>query len=80
MAFLLGWEIGFFSTREVFSRVSAKNKKIGCFFGVFWCFFLFLGGVFVLLVFFVLFSRVSAKNFFGFFFRRWHEQNREFPL
>ena len=61
-----------------------------CFFGVFCCFFggvfvvffgvilLFLGGVFVLLFLFVF--RVLARFFFGLFFPRGREQNREFPL
>ena len=78
MAFLLGWEIGFFfDARGFFSRVSA-GKKIGVFLVFFLVFLVFFGGACVLFgVFFVFRALAGGKLFF---FRRWHEQNREFPL
>ena len=73
MEFLLRWEMRLFFLREsFFCSARQREKKIGVFV------FVFLGCVLCFLVFFC-FSRVSAK-FFWFFFRRWHEQNREFPL
>ena len=61
----------FFLTREDFF---ARQRD---FFLFVWCFGCFLG---VLLCFLVLFLFLfSQKNLCG-FFRRWHEQNREFPL
>ena len=78
MAFLLGWEIGFFFDARGFFFARQRGEKIGVFlvfFGCFWCFF---GGVCVLFgVFFVFRALAGGKLVF---FRRWHEQNREFPL
>ena len=73
ISFWLGWEMIFF-LRERFNF--ARQREI-LFFGVFWCFLFW--GVFVLFGVFFVFSRVSAKKK-NVFFRRWHEQNREFPL
>ena len=66
MAFRVTWEIGsFFDARGSFSRISAK-KKFDVFLAVL-VFLLFFGGVFVLLVFFCLFSARSAKKILVFF-------------
>ena len=85
MSLSVTWEIVFFYARGFFfarQREKQKTKKWSFFLGFFLCFFLcfvvFLGR-FVLLVFFVVF-RASARRNFELFFRRWHEQNREFPL
>ena len=51
-----------------FSRVSAKII-FWCFFGVFWCFLVFWGGVFVLLVFLFVF-RALARNCYWVYFSR----------
>ena len=57
------------------------DKEMIIFFGVFFVFLCFGGGVFVLLgFFFVCFSRVSANFFLGLFFSRWRKQSREFLL
>ena len=74
------WEIGFFvDARGYFSRVSAKFFCLFVFLFFFWCFCCFLG-VFLCFLFFVFVFRALARIFFCFFFRRRHEQNREFPL
>ena len=73
MAFFAGMGNRFIFLRERFlSRISAKKNRV--FFPFLFLFLLFFGGVFVLFgVFFFVFL-------IWFFFRRWHEQNREFPL
>ena len=68
----------FFDARGFFSRVSA-NIFFLVFFLRFLVFLLFFGGVFCVFWCFFVF-RALARNFFWVFFRRRHEQNREFPL
>ena len=65
MAFWPGLEIGFFLTREVFFRADARILFLvfsWCFFGVFCCFLLFFGGVFVLFDFFGVFRALARKK------------------
>ena len=76
MAFWPGLETGFFFDARGFFRADAR---ILFFLVFFWCFFLFFWVCFCALGCFGGVSRVSAKKKLV-FFRRRHEQNREFPL
>ena len=79
MAFLLGWEIGFFfDARGFFFARQRGKKKLVFFWCFFWCFWCFLGVFVCFSVFFFVFRALAGGKLV--FFRRWHEQNREFPL